>query len=392
MTAPMDGASAALLTPAEAAAVTAWRRDLHRHPELSRHEAATAGRILAWLGPTRPDALVEGLGGHGVAAVYDSGKPGPALLFRSETDALPIAETTGLPHASARPGVGHLCGHDGHSSILAALALRLGARRPARGRVVLLFQPAEEDGSGAAAVIADPRFAALAPDLAFALHNMPGLPFGRVALAEGPAACASRGLRIGLVGRTAHASSPETGVSPMRAVARLMPALTALGPGGAPGPGFALATVTHARMGAPAFGVAPGEAEIMVTLRTVADAEMAALCERAEALARTAAAEDGLGVTLSYDDVFPASRNDPAAVAHLRRALDAEGVAHGPEGQPMRASEDFGHFGRAAPAAMFLLGAGEDHPALHDPRYDYPDALTPIGLRVFHRVIRDILG
>lgn len=388
----MPQTPAPLLTAEQSATVTAWRRELHRNPELSRQEGATADRVLAWLGPTGPDAVVAGLGGHGVAAAFEGAAPGPTLLFRCETDALPIAEATGLPHASARPGVAHLCGHDGHASILAALALLMGRRRPARGRVVLLFQPAEEDGSGAAAVLADPRFAALAPDLAFALHNMPGLPFGRVALADGPAACASRGMRILLQGRTAHASTPQTGISPLGAVARLLPGLTALGPGGALGPGFALATVTHARMGAPVFGVAPGEAEVLVTLRTVEDAEMAALCAKAEALARDTAAREGLGLTLSYDDIFPASRNDPAAAAVLRAALDAEGVPHGPEGQPMRASEDFGHFGRAAPAAMVLLGAGEDHQALHDPRYDYPDALTPIGLRVFHRVIRDLLG
>src|SRR5918993_4038331 len=118
-------------------------------------------------------------------------------------------------------------------AILAALARELGRQRPRRGRAVLMFQPAEEDGSGAAAVVADPRFRQIAPDFAFALHNLPGLPLGRGALVEGPVNCASRGMRIVLTGKTAHASMPETGTSPMQAVATLMPALTALGTGGA---------------------------------------------------------------------------------------------------------------------------------------------------------------
>ncbi len=153
---------------------------------------------------------------------------------------------------------------------LAALARGLARQRPRRGRAVLLFQPAEETGAGAAAVVADPKFAEIAPDFVFAYHNMPGLPSGRVALAAGPVNCASRGMRIALSGKTAHASTPELGVSPMAALARLMPELASLGRGGAlESADFAMVTVTHARMGEPAFGVAPGYAEIWATLRTL---------------------------------------------------------------------------------------------------------------------------
>ena len=113
-------------------------------------------------------------------------------------------------------------------TILMGLARLLSRNRPARGRAVLLFQPAEETGAGAAAVIADPQFATVSPDYAFALHNLPGLPLGHVSLIPGPVACASRGMEITLTGRSAHASQPETGTSPMAALARLMPALTAL--------------------------------------------------------------------------------------------------------------------------------------------------------------------
>ncbi len=221
---------------------------------------------------------------------------------------------------------------------LAALGLGLGRQRPARGRAVLLFQPAEENGAGAAAVVADPRYREIAPDYAFALHNMPGLPLGQVALAVGPMSCASRGMRIVLTGKTAHAADARgRDLSPMRAVAGLMPALAALGPGGPLDEGFRLVTVTHARMGEPSFGIAPGHAEVWATLRTLTDAGMAGLCAEAEALARGAAVEVGLGVAITYEDVFVHCENEPEAVVHPapgagrgRRAARPGRAAHAP--------------------------------------------------------------
>jgi len=255
-----------------------------------------------------------------------------------------------------------------------------------------MFQPAEEDGSGAAAVVADPRFRQIAPDFAFALHNVPGLPFGQVALTEGPVNCASRGMRIVLTGKTAHASMPETGLSPVNVVAQLMPQLTALGKGGPLEEGFSMVTVTHARIGEPAFGVAPAHGEIWATLRTLTDAGMEELCASAEQLVLSAARKQGLSVEVSYDDIFHHCENAPEAVAHLREALEAEGVPYDRGDLPIRASEDFGRFGQKAPAAMFFLGAGEKHPSLHNPDYDFPDDLIPIGARVFMRTIRNLLG
>lgn len=387
-----EGEERMVLTSRDVAELTAWRRRLHAMPELSGEEAKTAREAASLLREAGADRVIVGLGGHGVAGIFAGGEPGPTVMVRAELDALPIEELSDAPHRSAVLGKAHLCGHDGHMAILAALARGLGRARPRRGRAVLLFQPAEEDGSGAAAVVADPRFAEIAPDLALACHNLPGLAFGRVALAEGVVNCASRGLRIALGGRTAHASMPETGVSPMRALANLMPALTGLSHGTPRDADFALATVTHARMGEPAFGVAPGAAEIWVTLRTLTDAGMGSLRTRAERLARDAAAESGLTVAFDDHDVFHHCENAPEAVAHLRRALDEEGIAHDGGDLPMRASEDFGRFGARAPAAMFFLGAGERHPSLHNPDYDFPDGLIAIGARVFMRTLRNVLG
>ncbi|MYM56202.1 amidohydrolase [Thalassovita mangrovi] len=377
---------------ADIVALTDWRHELHRHPELSGQEAATAQRVTDMLAPTNPDRVLTGLGGHGVAAVYEGTEDGPAILLRCELDALPIEELGDRPYRSEVPGKGHLCGHDGHMAILAGVARWLAANRPLRGRVILLFQPAEEDGSGAARVIADPRFADIKPDYALSLHNMPGLPLGHAALETGPMACASRGMRITLTGRTAHASQPETGVSPVAAMSRLMPLLTGLGRGGAPAdPDFSLATVTHARIGEPAFGVAPGQAELWVTLRTQSDAKMAALVAQAEAAVVEAAAADGLTHSVDYHDVFRDCVNDAEAVELMAAALRAENIPLEPGRLPMRASEDFGRFGDHAKSAMMLLGSGTGCAALHNPDYDFPDSLIAVGARIFVQCLRQRL-
>jgi metal-dependent amidase/aminoacylase/carboxypeptidase family protein len=161
-----------------------------------------------------------------------------------------------------------------------------------------------------------------------------------------------------------------------------------VGVGGALSDDYSLVTVTHGTMGEPAFGIAPGRAEIWATLRTMSDARMGDLCERAEALVRDAASGAGLGI---YHDVFGHCENNREAVERLRNALNAESVRHQP-GEPMRGSEDFGRFGAVAKSALFLLGAGVEHPSLHTPDYDFPDDLIAKGAQVFMRTARDLLG
>lgn len=380
------------LTNRDLVELTAWRRKLHQRPEISNEEETTAKEVVTFLADTGPDKVLTGLGGHGVAVVYDSGEAGPTVLFRSELDALPIHELSGVPHSSLVPGKSHMCGHDGHTAILAALGRQLGRKKPARGRIVLMFQPAEETGNGAAGVVADPRFGEIVPDFAFSLHNLPGVPFGEVRLKAGVVNCASRGMRIVLEGKTAHSSMPETGVSPMLAVSQLMPALAGLGRGTFADDDFGMVTVTHVAMGEAVFGIAPGHAEVWATLRTRRDERMADFCASAEALVARVAAEHGLSPQYDYHEIFVASVNAADAVEHLRRALDEEGVAHTEEDLPMRASEDFGIFGHSAASAMLFLGAGERHPALHNPDYDFPDDLIPIGSRIFMRTARNLLG
>ncbi|WP_298864237.1 amidohydrolase [uncultured Sulfitobacter sp.] len=381
-----------MLTNSDLVELTAFRRDLHSHPEVSGQEVQTAATIKAALTALAPSFILTGLGGHGVAAVFDSGIDGATVLFRAELDALPIAEINDIPWSSQVAGKSHVCGHDGHMTMLLALG-RMIARRPvAQGRVVLMFQPAEEDGSGAKAVVADPAFQQIKPDWAFAIHIEPGRPFGFVATCAGLINCASLGLKITFTGKTAHAADPDDGISPASAIASLIPTLDALGTGGALDDDFRLVTITHVNIGEPTFGIAPGEGVIFATLRTAGDAGMAALERSARDLATQAAETFGLGVTFEVHDNFAASINDEEAVAVATQAMDALGVPYGDTGVPMRASEDFGVFGWDAKAAMLCLGPGEDYAALHNPDYDFDDDLIPVGSAIFERITRDLLG
>ena len=379
-----------VLTNTDIAELTALRRQLHRHPELSGQEAETAATITAALRALSPTSIASGLGGHGVAAIFDSGQAGPTVLFRAELDALPIVEESGVAWTSRVPGTAHLCGHDGHMTMLLALA-RLVKRRPFEcGRIILMFQPAEEDGSGARAVVADPRYDEMAPDWAFAIHNEPGLPFGYVGTRAGLINCASRGLMIRMEGRASHAAEPELAHSPVGLFGEIINDFESLDRGGPLDDGFRLATVTHVNAGEQSFGITPGNGEIWVTLRASSDDGVDDMEAAARRKISSLVQQNGLRVTFSRHDDFAASINDAEAVGIAIKALDSLGIRHGSDGVPMRASEDFGVFGWQARSAMLCLGSGADHPALHQPDYDFPDDLIPIGARIFEAIARDL--
>lgn len=381
-----------MLSNSDLVELIAFRRDLHRRPEISGEEVETAKTVVAALRDLSPTRILTGLGGQGVAAVFDSTVAGPTVLFRAELDALPIPELTAVPWKSEVAGKGHLCGHDGHMTMLLALG-RLIARTPVtKGRVVLMFQPAEEDGSGARAVVADTAFAQITPDWAFAIHNEPAKPFGHVSTRVGLINCASQGLAIHSTGKTAHAAEPDMGRSPALAMSTLIPALGGLGTGATLDENFRLVTVTHAHLGEPTFGIAPSEGVIYVTLRAAEDAAMAEMVGAARSLATAAATAERLKVTFSEHDIFAASINNAEATALAQKAISAISVSQNEDGLPMRASEDFGVFGWSAKAAMLFLGSGVDHASLHNPDFDFPDDLIPIGAAIFDRIARDILG
>ncbi|HAH57338.1 MAG TPA: amidohydrolase, partial [Bacteroidales bacterium] len=243
------------------------RHQLHREPELSGNEVKTAHKIEAFARKYTPDQLITGLGGHGIAAIYNGKKPGPGVLIRCDMDALPIQEINeDLEYRSTTAGLAHKCGHDGHMAIAAGLLPLLAENKPEKGRVVILFQPAEETGQGAEKVIKDPEFDQIKPDFCFALHNLPGFASGSIIIGKNTFASASVGLIVKLNGRTAHAAEPEKAITPAPAIAALIGHLPELA-----NPGeirdFSLLTIIHARIGERAFGTTPGYAELMATLR-----------------------------------------------------------------------------------------------------------------------------
>ncbi|WP_193177288.1 amidohydrolase [Oricola nitratireducens] len=374
------------------AELTALRRNLHCAPEISGEEEETAARMAQWLHDCDADDIVTGLGGHGVVGIFDSGEAGPAILFRCELDALPIHETGSPAWRSGIAGKGHMCGHDGHMAVICGLARRLQARRPARGRVVLLFQPAEETGAGARGVVEDERFASIRPDFAFGLHNLPGMKLGQAAIREGSLCFASEGMTIHLTGWTSHAAHPEDGRSPAAAMTDLVTRLPRLPETLGIEPGDALVTLSHARLGEPAFGISPGEARVMATLRSRTDALQEKLMTAARDMAVAAAEAAGLGIDIETSERFAACFNDAGATAMVRDACAQAGIACADIDGPFRWSEDFGVFGSVCPSAFFVLGAGEGHPQLHNPDYDFPDEIIPAGLAIFEQIARGQCG
>ncbi|CUH82027.1 amidohydrolase [Tropicibacter naphthalenivorans] len=378
------------LTQGQLAYLTNLRHALHRTPEVSGQERETAARITRELQALGPDRIWQGLGGHGVAAEFKGAKPGPTVLLRCELDGLPIRELSSLPYRSEVPGQGHLCGHDGHMVSMLGVAMAL-AQRPATGRVIVLFQPAEETGAGAQAVIEDARWPELRPDFAFAYHNLPGRPLGEIGLRPGPGNCASRGMQVLFEGKSSHAAAPEDGLSPAVAMAALMTELPALSHGAIGDADFALATLTHAKLGEPSFGIAPADGELRVTLRSMTNARMDEMVAQAQTLVAARTAD--LRSDVAWHDVFRAVVNDPDATEIARHTARAQGLALHEMAHPLRWSEDFGRFGDdGAKAALLYIGAGTDHPQLHNPDYDFPDALIPLTAGLFHGITRSLLG
>jgi amidohydrolase len=379
------------IDPQVVRSATALRRALHRTPEISHRETGTAQTLATFLREFGPDEMVANIGGAGLAALYRARAPGPTVMIRSELDALPITEINDFAHRSTHDGVSHKCGHDGHMAIVAALAPLLQRRPPARGRVVLLFQPAEETGAGAAAVCDDPRFAAIAPDYCFALHNLPGHPLHQVVLREGTFTMASVGMACDLEGSTSHASEPEKGVSPATALETLLHELPRLR--FAPElDGFTLLTLTHLTLGERSFGIAPGNAELLATLRAASDADLRRFRELAASLVERTARAHGLRAAISWSDHFDATVNHADAVRHIGRAAHALGLTTRVLPEPIRWSEDFGRFTQSCIGAMLGLGAGLEQCALHSPTYDFPDELIPTGARLFRCIIDQVLS
>ncbi len=366
------------------------RKHLHQHPELSGEEKRTADTLREFLKEAEPTDLITGLGGHGLAAIFDSGEPGPVVLLRADMDALPIAEKNTFSYRSAYDNIAHLCGHDGHSAIMAGVALQLKASPPKQGKVVLLFQPAEETGEGAEIVINDPAFQSIHPDYAFALHNLPGFEKGVIFVREESFAFASTGIIMHLTGQTAHAANPENGNNPDMAMAQLITGINNLSKEQHLFSDFALATVIHARLGDVAFGTTPGKGVVMATLRTAIDSDMETLKNHVVEMARNISKERNLELDISYREPFPATINHPECVEIIKKGAAQASLTLDTLEDPFRWSEDFGHFTRISKAALFGIGAGTNHPQLHTGNYDFPDEIIAPAIQTFCQIIKNI--
>lgn len=375
-----------MMDGSELSELTALRHELHANPETSGREALTAERIRAFLARLEPDELLTNVGGHGVMALFDSGKPGPVRMIRCELDALPIEEVNSFAHRSTVKGVSHKCGHDGHMAILCGLAKRLAAERPPDGRTWLLFQPSEENGEGAKAVLSDERMRALHIDRVYALHNIPGLARGTVRLKEGAFTASVNSIIIVFTGRTSHAAEPEHGIDPSRAMSDLFHRAHGLANNVPSDPRMRVVSSVFAELGSKDHGISAGRAEVHLTIRCWSDEELRALEVDIEALARELAQRDGLGVEIGYTQRFHANENHPEMVRHAREAAIAAGLTVEEAEHPYKWGEDFGLFTAQYPGCMIGLGAGEDMPALHNPDYDFPDEIIADGVDLFDQL------
>lgn len=368
------------------------RRQLHQNPELSGQEYETARFVAGQISEFHPSYMLEEVGGAGLIALFDTGKEGPTVLFRSELDALPIAEANEFEHRSKQDKASHKCGHDGHIATLLGLAREIRNKPPRRGRVILLFQPAEEIGAGAERVLQDPRFGQLFPiDYAFALHNLPGFPMGEVLQKEGPFTAAVQSLIIRLEGKTAHAGEPEHGLNPALAIADILQLAHKLSVPAPDSPDFAILTPIHVNMGEAAYGVSAGYGEVHLTVRTWTEEGMRQLSARLLKYLGDLALKQGLSLETEWTHVFRATHNDAEAVEIIQQAAEDCGLAARKRQHPFKWGEDFGAFTQRFRGAMFGLGAGEGCPALHNPDYDFPDELLEPGVRIYRRIMDIIL-
>ena len=368
------------------------RHLLHANAELSEQEIETNHILNEWISKTNPDLQMERIGGYGLVALYKGKEPGKRILIRGDIDALHIPEPNNMSYRSHHEGVSHKCGHDGHAAILCGVAQRLSQCRPEKGEVVLLFQPAEETGQGAKAILRDPQFEQILPDTAYGLHNLPGFEAGQILVRKGCFAAASFGLKLVFEGKTAHASQPETGKNPSELLAVLIhqlekkrEMLKAVKP-------LTTFVITHAVLGEETFGVAPGHAEIWLTLRSFDDKNLEMLADQVIALCQAKAKDYLFDFQFTMHEAFAATNSSDANVTVIENAAKRLGLSLGHLTEPFRWSEDFGRFGAVCPIGFFGLGSGYAQPALHNPEYDLPDAILETGINMFAEIINEELG
>ena len=353
----------------------AIRHALHEHPQTAGNEQFAHDTIVKHLQTLHPTKVYTNVGGYGVIAVWGTDPQAPTIAFRADTDALPI---------------GHRCGHDGHTTIFMRLAELVDGEfniQHSTFNILLLWQPAEETGTGSRAILDTGILQQYNIKAIYGLHNLPGYPIGTVVLCPHTFAAASTGVVYRLDGRETHASTPELGINPGLAVSEIISRFDGFnGQGG----DFRQSTLICVRLGQPAFGTSAGHAEVMFTLRAFTNAAMEQLLADANNAVNEIAARHDLTVTRSLVEPFRATENHEECVEKIKAAAQLT-TDHWPlvtKETPFRWSEDFAEYLLEFPGAMFGIGSGEHQPELHHPSYDFPDALIEPAAQLFFNLCR----
>ncbi len=344
------------------------RHALHEHPQTAGNEQFAHDTIVRHLQTLHPDKVYTNVGGYGVIAVWGKNPQAPTVAFRADTDALPI---------------GHRCGHDGHTTILLRLAELIDEKFSilnSQFSILLLWQPAEETGTGSRAVLDSGILQQYDIRAIYGLHNLPSYPLGTVVLCPHTFAAASTGVVYRLDGRETHASTPELGVNPGLAVSEIINMFDAFN--GHDGE-FRQSTLICVRLGEPAFGTSAGHAEVMFTLRAFTNDAMERLLADANAAVDAIAARRKLTASRSLVEPFRATENNPVCVKAIEKAAHDMPLDVVYKDIPNRWSEDFAEYLLEFPGAMFGIGSGEHQPELHHPSYDFPDALVEPAAKLF---------
>lgn len=376
------------------AEMTAWRQDIHAHPELCYEEHRTSEIVATKLAEWGIE-VHRGLGATGVVGVLRSGSGGRAIGLRADMDALPMPEETGLPYASTVPGKMHACGHDGHTTMLLGAAKYLAETRNFDGTVVFIFQPAEEGGAGAKRMLEDGLLDRFPFDTVYGVHNASNLPLGEAAVVAGPVLAAADGVTIHVRGRGGHAARPHIGIDPVLVGAQIVVNLQALVARRVDPLDSAVLSLCQFHAGT-ASNVIPDTAEIRGTVRTL-KAETRAEMERLiTQIATGVGAMHDAEVTVTYRRGYPPTVNH---ANEAERAAKAVGQVLGGERvirnrPPAMGAEDFAYFLLERPGCFVHLGQRDGErgksPA-HTTTYDFNDDLLPIGASFFSRLVEQEL-
>jgi amidohydrolase len=362
--------------------MTAWRQDLHAHPELSMQEERTSRLVREKLAEFGVDEIITGMAAHGVVGVIRMGTSDRAIGLRADMDALPIEEETGLPYASTVKGVMHACGHDGHTAMLLGAAKYLAETRNFDGTVYLIFQPAEEFEAGADKMIKDGLFDRCPMTNVYGLHNWPQARLGNFLWRNGPIMAAVGWFDITVTGKGSHGAFPHEGVDPIMVSANIINALQTIVSRSIDPVESGVVSV-GAIAGGDAYNVVPERVTLKGTARWFKP-EVGDRIERGiRRLAQGVAESFGARAEVLFRRHAPATVNDADSAAVAVRAAAA--VVGEPQvremGVPTMGGEDFAYMLQVKPGAYLMLGSrrGEDDPLPHHPRYDFNDAILPIG-------------